>query len=139
MQKCTDGKCEGAEVNGTWSTIYDQGMRILLEDGMRITTNFRYNIKSSDSQTPWVDGAASLSQDATSGKLEGFDSDCTKTMVGFLQHANGEGRGTMKQHQVQCTIGKMIEKKKSSLVIQETEDTATILTNKDALKAQLAQ
>ena len=44
-------------MNGTWSTIYDQGMRILLDDGMRIVTNFRYNIKSNDSQTPWVDGA----------------------------------------------------------------------------------
>lgn len=118
MQKCSEsGKCEGAEVNGTWSTIYDQGMRILLEDGMRIVTNFRYNIKSNESKNPWIDGADALSAEVSRGTISAFDSDCSKTMVGFLQHANGENRGTMKNHKVECAVGKMIEHKSSNLMI----------------------
>ena len=32
---------------GTWSTIYDQAMRVELDNGLRFITNFRYNVKQS--------------------------------------------------------------------------------------------
>ena len=35
----------GQSVSGTWSTVYDQAMRVELDNGMRFVTNFRYNIK----------------------------------------------------------------------------------------------
>ena len=44
-KKCSsDGKCAEMQ-GGTWSTIYDQSLRVLLDDGTRFTTNFRYNVK----------------------------------------------------------------------------------------------
>ena len=49
-------------VAGTWSTIYDQAMRVELDDGNRYITNFRYNIKRDISADAFKDG---------SGKFEG--------------------------------------------------------------------
>ena len=40
-------------VKGTWSTIYDQAMRVELDNGTRFITNFRYNIKPDISSDPF--------------------------------------------------------------------------------------
>ena len=82
-QYCKDGKACDAAISGTWSTIYDQAMRVELDNGTRFITNFRYNIKPSLSQNPLADGASAFAGTKT-GDYASFDSDCTKTMVGFV-------------------------------------------------------
>lgn len=38
------GKCEGVEISGTWTNIYDQAQHIELSNGMRFIANYRYNM-----------------------------------------------------------------------------------------------
>ena len=81
---------------GTWSTVYDQAIRVELEDGTRFVSNLRYNLKPSISGDPLADGAAAFEGIGT-GDYKDFDSDCSKTMVGFVQKKGGDG-STMKKH-----------------------------------------
>ena len=34
-------------INGKWSTVYDQALKVELENGLRFVSNFRYNVKQS--------------------------------------------------------------------------------------------
>lgn len=81
-------------------------MRVELDNGLRFITNFRYNVKPNLSQDPVADGSAKFEGTKT-GDYAAFDSDCTQTMVGFVQQAGGPG--TMKQHPVQCFYGKQTQ------------------------------
>lgn len=54
MATTPDGK---GQIKGTWSTIYDQAFRVELENGMRFSANFRYNIIPELSKNPLVDGS----------------------------------------------------------------------------------
>ena len=74
-------------------------MRVELDNGTRFITNFRYNIKPKLSQDPLADGASAFAGTKT-GDYASFDSDCSKTMVGFVQQVHGNG--SMKAHNVQC-------------------------------------
>jgi len=58
-------------------------MRVELDNGMRFITNFRYNVKPSISTDPAKDGETAFT-DLKTGDYESFDSDCSKTMVGFI-------------------------------------------------------
>lgn len=51
-----DGKCETKQP-GTWSTIYDQAIKIELNNGLRFLANFKYTVKPEISQDPTKDGA----------------------------------------------------------------------------------
>ena len=47
---------DGQSFTGTWSTIYDQAMKVELNDGTRFVTNFRYSVDDSVSKDPVADG-----------------------------------------------------------------------------------
>jgi len=44
-KKCKDETCDGEFLDGNWSTIYDQGFKVDLPNGIKFLANFRYNIK----------------------------------------------------------------------------------------------
>ena len=58
-------------------------MRVELENGVRFTANFRYNVKPSISSDPVAEGGNSFAGMKTSD-YDSFDSDCGQTMVGFV-------------------------------------------------------
>jgi hypothetical protein len=90
-------------VAGTWSTIYDQAMRVELENGTRYITNFRYNIKPDISGDPLKDGSDKFEGTQT-GDYQSFDSVCSETMVGFVQKVHGQG--SLTDHKAQCFFAK---------------------------------
>jgi hypothetical protein len=96
----------GQSVNGTWSPIYDQAMRVKLDNGLIFITNFRYNIRPDLSPDPVSDGASKF-VGTKAGDYASFDSDCSQTMVGFVQQSGGSG--TMKNHPVQCFYGQQVK------------------------------
>ena len=71
-------------VSGNWSTIYDQAMKVELDNGLRFITNFRYNLRQEESQDPIADGADKF-VNIKAGSYASFDSKCSETMVGFVQ------------------------------------------------------
>ena len=90
-------------LTGTWSTIYDQAMRVELDNGTRFITNFRYNIKPDISNDPIADGSGKFEGTQT-GDYQSFDSVCSETMVGFVQKVHGQGN--MKEHNAHCFFAK---------------------------------
>ena len=52
-KKCD--KSSGKVLNGKWSTIYDQALKIETDSGTRYVANFRYNVKPSTSSDPLKD------------------------------------------------------------------------------------
>ena len=84
-QFCADGgdDCESKQIPGTWSTIYDQSFKIELENGVRFLANFKYSVKPEISRQPIVDGEGEFIS-LTTGDYVKFDSQCDKTMVGFV-------------------------------------------------------
>jgi len=61
----------------------------------------RYNIK--DTKDPVAETADAFTG-IGAGSYDNFDSDCSKTMVGFVQKVGGDG-STMKKHHAQCFYG----------------------------------
>jgi hypothetical protein len=86
-QFCTGGgdDCDPKQIPGTWSTIYDQAFKIELENGQRFLANFKYSVKPEISREPTVDGESEFISLST-GDYNKFDSQCDKTMVGFVQN-----------------------------------------------------
>ena len=93
----------GQSVGGSWSTIYDQAMKVELDNGLRFITNFRYNIIPQESTDPLADGAAKFSS-IKAGSYASFDSKCSETMVGFVQKQHGGE--SLESHRIQCFVGK---------------------------------
>ena len=124
-QKCTaKGKCDGGEIiDGTWSTIYDQAMRVELNNGQRFITNFRYNIKNNISENPVADGATRFTG-IGAGDYINFDSKCNESMVGFVQQVHGNG--SMKQHHGQCFYAQQVEHLALEKSIEEEKDGVKI-------------
>ena len=86
---CMDGEdCTGDKITGTWNAIYDQALDIELDNGLRFVTNLRYNTKPNFSEDPLTQvkskGVSSFGA-VESGDYAKFDSDCSRTMVGFVQ------------------------------------------------------
>ena len=82
----SEKECDKSKpTKGKWSTIYDQAIKVELENGQRFVTNFRYNIKPSVSTEPLTDTSNLLMEDMHAGDYGKFNSDCTQTMVGFVQ------------------------------------------------------
>jgi hypothetical protein len=93
-----DGK---STFKGTWSTIYDQAFRVELENGMRFAANFKYNIIPELSKDPLADGGNKFEGTQT-GDYNSFNSECNKSMVGFVQQVGGDKLSSMKTHHTQC-------------------------------------
>ena len=126
---CKGGKdCKETNIAGTWSTIYDQAFKVELENGMRFLANFKYSVKPQISQDPTNDGAEEFISLKT-GDYNKFNSQCDKTMVGFVQDIPKitKSNHTMAQHKVQCFWAE-----------QEThydmEKTVSVKTESDTVK-----
>lgn len=126
---CKDGvNCAQEHLTGTWSTIYDQAFKIELDNGLRFLANFKYTIKSDISAFPQTDGADKFEQVKT-GDYGKFDSQCDKTMVGFVQTVPSANKElySMNNHKIVCFYGE-----------QEThydmEKTVSVKTESDTVK-----
>lgn len=91
---------DGVMVKGRWSTIYDQAVKVELDNGQRFLANFRYNAKSDLTTDPLKDASQLMFANIHTSDYGSFDSDCSKTMVGFVQYSND--KSTMTEHSVQC-------------------------------------
>lgn len=83
------GKCGKELIKGHWTSIYDQAINVELENGMRFLANFKYDIKPDISKDPFQDAVSSgIGKFAAmeTGDYDKFDSECTGTMVGFVQN-----------------------------------------------------
>ena len=67
-------------VTGTWSMMYDQGF-VVETNLFRAYANFKYSLKP-EYTTP------DLISKLESGSYEAFNSECDKTMIGFVQFKN---------------------------------------------------
>ena len=85
---CEGGKkCSEQGIKGKWTSIYDQAFNIELENGLRLTANFRYNIKPDITKDPFFEAkknGVNRFMEIQSGDYEKFNSECSKTMVGFI-------------------------------------------------------
>jgi hypothetical protein len=101
---CKGGSnCESKTIAGTWSPIYDQALRVELENGLRFLANFKYSVKPTISIDPLKDGANEFTQLKT-GDYDKFESSCDKTMVGFVQTIPklSSQQYSMSEHNIQC-------------------------------------
>jgi hypothetical protein len=104
---CKNGsKCEDSHIAGTWSTVYDQSFKIELDNGLRFLANFKYSIKKETSANPVKDGADKF-ESVKTGDYGKFDSQCDKTMIGFVQTIPTvyKKEYTMTKHRVVCFYG----------------------------------
>jgi len=70
----TEKECAGAKaINGKWSTIYDQSLKVELDNGQRFVANFRYNAKPTLTNDPLNDWDLKF-VDLHSGDYGSFDS-----------------------------------------------------------------
>lgn len=126
---CKDGvNCAQEHMTGTWSTIYDQSFKVELENGIRFLANFKYTIKPELSALPQTEGASHFETIKT-GDYGKFDSQCDKTMVGFVQtmpNMNKEKYG-MTEHKVVCFFAEQETH-------YEMEKTVSVKTESDTVK-----
>jgi hypothetical protein len=83
-------------------------MKVELENGLRFVSNFRYNAKPTLSAEPLSDKLLMFA-DIHSGDYGSFDSDCSNTMVGFVQSIpsiTGE-HYSLTDHKASCFFGKL--------------------------------
>ena len=99
--------CEEKHVSGNWSNIYDQSFKVELDNGLRFISNFKYSVKPQISEDPTKDGANEFISLKT-GDYNKFDTQCDKTMVGFVQKMaskNKDAPGSYEKHEIQCFWG----------------------------------
>lgn len=94
-------------IKGKWTSIYDQAFNVELDNGMRFIANFRYNIKSEITKDPFVEArmkGISRFLAIESADYDKFDSQCGKTMVGFVQNIPSKTgvSYSLANHKVQC-------------------------------------
>lgn len=105
-ESADDLYCDSRVVYGTWSTMYDQSLIVELEDGRRFLANFKYSVRDEISTDPVADGADAF-EELSSGDYDKFDSQCDRTMVGFVQNAPAitQQSFSMQEHEIQCFYG----------------------------------
>jgi len=126
---CKDGvNCAQEHMTGTWSTIYDQSFKIELENGLRFLANFKYTIKPELSALPQQEGASHFESIKT-GDYGKFDSQCDKTMVGFVQTipSMNKEKYSMSEHKVVCFYAEQETH-------YEMEKTVSVKTESDTVK-----
>lgn len=107
---CKDGgKCETSHYTGTWSTVYDQAFKIELENGLRFLANFKYSLKPEVSPNPQALAQTHFSQlsELKTGDYGKFNSECDKTMIGFVQTVPSSSNElySLTKHKIQCFYG----------------------------------
>jgi len=98
-------------VSGKWSPIYSQALLVELDNGKRFLSNFRYNIKDSYLANPLGGDITKLS-DLSTGSEEAFDSDCSQTMVGYVQNDftnSMKSSESMKSFSATCFHGQQVQ------------------------------
>ena len=71
----SEKECGGSAIHGKWSTIYDQSLKVELDNGLRFVANFRYNAKPTLTNDPLTDQELKF-VDLHSGDYGSFDSEC---------------------------------------------------------------
>lgn len=126
---CKGGKdCEPNHLTGTWSTIYDQSFKVELENGLRFLANFKYTIKPDISALPQKEGSDKF-ESVKTGDYGKFDSQCDKTMVGFVQTIPSQSKEkySMADHKVVCFYAEQETH-------YEMEKTVSVKTESDTVK-----
>jgi hypothetical protein len=126
---CKDAeKCEDSHISGTWSTVYDQSFKVELDNGLRFLANFKYSIKKEISVLPVVDGEKKF-EDVKTGDYGKFDSQCDKTMIGFVQTIPTIAKDiyTMNKHKIVCFYGEQDTH-------YDMEKTVSVKTESDTVK-----
>lgn len=101
---------------------------------MRFLANFKYSVKPEISRQPTVDGESEFISLST-GDYVKFDSQCDKTMVGFVQNVPTitHHSFSMQEHEVQCFYGEQethYDMEKTVSVKTDAEDVKiAVITN----------
>ena len=93
------------KINGTWSPIYSQSLLVELENGQRFITNFRYNLNENISKDPLTKYDHKKLGQMKTGDLDFFNSSCSQTMVGVVQHHDAKTSSSMQNFPATCFIG----------------------------------
>lgn len=127
---CKGGRnCQSSHTTGTWSTVYDQSFKIELDNGMRFLANFKYSLKPTISADPAKETDFKKLDDLKTGDYAKFNSECDKTMIGFVQNIPEKSSEvySMTNHKISCFYG-----------IQDThydmEKTVSVRTESDSVK-----
>lgn len=139
---CQAGKeCETKAETGVWSPIYDQAFKLELNNGLRFVTNYKYCLKPQVSTDPTKDGAKNFNMLKT-GDYDKFDSECDKSMVGFVQTmpklSNKEY--TMKNHHISCFWAQQVthyDMEKTVAVNKEDSNVKlSVITQKNEIETE---
>ena len=108
--------CDKTLIKGRWTAVYDQALNIELDNGQRFLANLRYNLKHAVAKDPLTAaqkaGGVSEFNAIETSDYDKFDSDCGRTMVGFVQNipsVTGKSH-TLSQHTVNCFHGYQVER-----------------------------
>jgi hypothetical protein len=95
---------------------------------LRFISNFKYSVKPQISEDPTKDGAAEFLALKT-GDYNKFDTQCDKTMIGFVQKmgSKNDKPGSFDKHEVQCFFGEQDTH-------YDMEKTVQVKTDSDAVK-----
>jgi len=95
--KCTAQPCQveggGSSIAGTWDILFDQAIIVNLSNKLRFLANFYYTVKMSTnndtpSDRPAYEMSPEIFKNLKTTDDEKFNSNCLKTMVGFIQDTN---------------------------------------------------
>jgi hypothetical protein len=110
-----------------------------LENGQRFLANFKYSVKPEISREPTVDGESEFISLST-GDYNKFDSQCDKTMVGFVQNVPSVTHTSfsMQEHEIQCFFGEQLthyDMEKTVSVKTDAEDVKiAVITNQNKIE-----
>lgn len=104
---CKNGNLTNCEksMQGHWLNYYDQAIHVELENDLRFTANFRYEIRRNITKNVYrnfkkIDTMLRKLDDFGNPTKYQFDSICNETMIGFVHNLTDVG--SMKEHKVTC-------------------------------------
>ena len=123
---CKNGNLTNCEksMQGKWLNYYDQALHVELENNLRFTANFRYEIRHNITTNPYKDFKKvdtllkKLDKQGIAPKYS-FNSNCNETMIGFVH--NISDTGTMDAHKITCFYA---EKDQKTLYENQVNGTA---------------
>jgi len=131
---CPNGdtkKCENSRIHGTWQAYYDQAFMVHLDNDLRFTANFRYEVKPEVTKDPLNFNSQILEElvpDIEEAAKSYFNSKCDETMIGFVAN-KAKPAGTLAEHPITCFFA---EKDKTQLY----EDIVAVQHKQDMNLAQ---
>lgn len=100
----------------------------MLDNGTRFVANFKYSVKPEVSTNPTADGQSEFAN-LNEGAYTKFDSQCDKSMVGFVQSVPGMGgkstNSSMIKHEIKCFYAEQVTHYDLENVVQVKTDTDT--------------